>query len=67
MAMEPVFSPRTVAVLIICGSLAFAGAAYFAIANDQPGTSGTNVYSTSAVGHRAFLELLQLSLGKPFC
>jgi hypothetical protein len=59
MAMEPVFSPRTVAVLIICGSLAFAGAAYFAIANDQPGTSGTNVYSTSAVGHRAFLELLQ--------
>lgn len=59
MAKEPVFSPRTVAILIACGILAFAGAAYFSVFDEQPGTSGTNVYSTSAIGHRAFLELLQ--------
>ncbi|MEX2618055.1 MAG: DUF4350 domain-containing protein [Alphaproteobacteria bacterium] len=59
MAKQPVFSPRTVAILITCGILAFAGAAYFAISDDQPGTSGANVFSTSAVGHRAFLEFLQ--------
>ena len=61
MAQQAVFSPKTVAWLITVGLLAFAGAAYFMIYGDK-GTSmraGTNAFSYSALGHRAFVETLR--------
>lgn len=53
------FSSRTIALLIIVGVLAFAGAAYFMIFGSDGRTAAANSYSKSAIGHKAFLELLK--------
>lgn len=52
------FSPRTVAILIVVSMLAFAGAAFFIVFGDHLQTSGANSFSKSAIGHKAFVELL---------
>lgn len=54
-----IFSSRTVVLLIVVGVLAFAGAAYFMIFGSEGRPSGANSYSKSAIGHKAFLELLK--------
>ena len=53
------FSPRNVAVLIAVGALAFAGAVYFSLYGDSGRPNGANSYSLSAIGHKAFVELLR--------
>jgi hypothetical protein len=54
-----IFSSRTVFLLIVIGTLAFAGAAYFMVFGDEGRPSGANSFSKSAIGHKAFLELLK--------
>ena len=53
------FSPRNIAVLIAVGALAFAGAVYFTLFGDSGRPNGANSYSLSAIGHKAFVELLR--------
>ena len=53
------FSPRTVALLIVAGALTFAGAIYFIVFGDTGIKSGANSFSESAIGHKAFVELLR--------
>ena len=62
MAQPAVFSSKTAFWLTAVGLLSFAGAAYFAIFGDQTEaakTTGTNAFSYSAIGHRAFVETLR--------
>jgi hypothetical protein len=59
MVQEMPFSRSAIAALITFGVMCFAGASYFAIVEEEPYRTGSNVFSTSAVGHRAMLELLQ--------
>lgn len=55
------FSLRAVVLLIAAGLMAFTAAALVAIYADPQteGTYGTNAYSYSAIGHRAWSEILQ--------
>jgi hypothetical protein len=55
------FSLRAVVLLIAAGLMAFTAAALVAIYADPQteGTHGTNAYSYSAIGHRAWTEILQ--------
>ncbi len=55
------FSLRAVILLIAAGLMAFTAAALVAIYADPQteGTYGTNAYSYSAIGHRAWTEILQ--------
>ena len=53
------FSPRALALLIVAGLLTFAGAVYFVVFGDTGISSGANSYSRSAIGHKAFVELLR--------
>jgi len=53
------FAPRTVALLIVAGALTFAGAIYFIVFGDTGIKSGANSFSESAIGHKAFVELLR--------
>ncbi|WP_193369531.1 DUF4350 domain-containing protein [Pelagibius marinus] len=55
------FSLRAVVLLIAAGLMAFTAAALVAIYSDPQteGTYGTNAYSYSAIGHRAWTEILQ--------
>jgi hypothetical protein len=61
MAEQATFSSRTVIVLIAIGFLAFVGATYFMIYEDTSGfhRAGTNAYSHSAIGHKAFVDILR--------
>ena len=60
-AERQIFSPTALFWLIVLGLLAFGGAAYFLIYGDSriDTASGTNAYSYSALGHRAFVETLR--------
>ena len=60
-AERQIFSPTALFWLIALGLLAFGGAAYFLIYGDSriDTASGTNAYSYSALGHRAFVETLR--------
>ncbi|GAB4226126.1 MAG: hypothetical protein Tsb0032_32420 [Kiloniellaceae bacterium] len=63
---DGVFSLRAVVLLIAAGLLAFTAAALVAIYSD-PQTErsyGTNAYSSSAIGHKAWAEILE-DLGVP--
>jgi len=55
------FSKRVVAVLIAVGLLSFVAAALVGIYADPKteGTFGSNAYSYSAIGHRAWTEILE--------
>ena len=59
-SQAPVFRRRTLAALVTVGGLAFLAMGYLLIygAPAQQRTAGANAYSVSAVGHRAFVELL---------
>jgi hypothetical protein len=61
-----VFSQRAVALLCAVGLLCFSAAALVAIYADPQteSTSGANAYSRSAIGHKAWTEILQ-KLGTP--
>jgi hypothetical protein len=55
MGESQVFAPKTVGCLVAVGTLAFAGAAYFAITGGDRNitrSSGANAFSYSAIGHR---------------
>ena len=58
---EQIFSPTALIWMIALGLLAFGGAAYFLVYGDSriDTASGTNSYSYSALGHRAFVETLR--------
>jgi hypothetical protein len=61
-ARDDPFSGRTIAGLIGVGAVAFLAMAYLLIygeAGDPYRRSGPNAFSTSAIGHRAFIELLR--------
>ncbi len=61
-AHDDPFSGRTIAGLIGVGALAFLAMAYLLIygeAGDPYRRAGPNAFSTSAIGHRAFIELLR--------
>ena len=53
------FSPQNVALLIAVGALAFAGAVYFSVFGDSSRPNGANSFSRSAIGHKAFVNLLR--------
>lgn len=55
------FSPRAVVLLIVAGLLAFTAAALVAVYSDPQteNTYGSNAYSYSAIGHRAWTEILE--------
>ena len=60
-AQSQPFSIRTLGILIIVGIAAFFGSVYFAIFGDDSGsmkTNGPNAFSVSAIGDKAFIELL---------
>ncbi|MCH8113703.1 MAG: hypothetical protein IH905_17400 [Proteobacteria bacterium] len=62
-----VFADRTVYWLIVVGVLSFVGALLFSLfgqVNDPEKLSGTNTFSRSAIGHRAFVEFV-LETGVP--
>lgn len=59
MGQETRFSPSAIAALIAFGVLSFLGASYFALIHEQPPRAGSNVFSVSAVGHKAFVELMK--------
>ena len=62
-SQAPVFRKRTLAALATVGGLAFLAMGYLLVYG-QPGqqrTAGANAYSLSALGHRAFVELLDQS------
>ncbi|MGD1876345.1 MAG: DUF4350 domain-containing protein [Kiloniellaceae bacterium] len=63
---EGAFSFRAVGLLIAVGLLSFVAAALVAIFSDPQteGTYGTNAYSYSAIGHKAWAEVLE-DLGVP--
>lgn len=63
---DGVFSLRTVALLIAAGLLAFTAAALVAVYSDPQSerTFGANGYSYSAIGHKAWVEILE-DLGRP--
>lgn len=55
------FSGRTIGILTVVGIAAFLGSLYFMIFGDDTGSlksSGPDAFSRSAVGDRAFIELL---------
>lgn len=56
-----VFSFRAVAILVVVGVLCFASAAVIAVFSDQRSerTFGANAYSYSAIGHKAWTEILR--------
>ena len=55
----PVFQPRTVFWLVVVGSLSFAAALVVMVLGQDIGTTAkANSFSTSAIGHRAFVETL---------
>ena len=58
---EQIFSPKALFWMIALGILAFGGAAYFLIYGDSrvDRAIGTDAYSYSAIGHRAFVETLR--------
>ena len=58
---DGVFSGRAVGLLIAVGLLSFVAAAMVAIYADPQteGTYGTNAYSYSAIGHKAWTEILE--------
>lgn len=58
---DGVFSGRAVGLLVAVGLLSFAAAALVAIYSDPQteGTFGTNAYSYSAIGHKAWTEILE--------
>ncbi|WP_417455276.1 hypothetical protein [Kiloniella sp.] len=59
---DRVFSKRTLLWLLVIGMLSFAGAFVASIYQDkivQLSSYGANSYSESAVGHKAFVKLLQ--------
>lgn len=56
------FSRRTVIWLATVGCLSFGGAAYFALDDNEPRPariSGAGTWSSSAIGYRAFVDLLE--------
>ena len=58
----PAFSRHTVIWLVAVGCLSFGGAAWFALEDREPRpvlVSGPGTWSNSAVGHRAFVDLLE--------
>ncbi len=56
---EPVFQPRTVFWLVVVGGLSFIAAmAILVLGQDIGTTAKANSFSTSAIGHRAFVETL---------
>ena len=56
-----VFTFRAVAILVLVGSLCFAAAALIAVFSDPQSerTFGANAYSHSAIGHKAWVEILR--------
>ncbi len=56
-----VFSFQAVAILVVVGILCFATATLLAVFSDPQSerTFGTNAYSDSAIGHRAWTEILK--------
>ena len=59
---RPTFSGRAVAWLLAIGLLSFAGAAYFMATSESreaERSAGSNSYSVSALGHKAFAETLR--------
>ncbi len=62
MAERAVFSPMIVAALIVVGLLSFLGAILIFTYGEDSGQATTvdaNAYSRSAIGHRAFVDLLK--------
>ena len=62
MADRPVFAPRTVFWLLTVGTLSFVGAIVLSLIAGDGGseqTAGANTFSYSAIGHRAFVEVLE--------
>ena len=58
----PTFSRRTVVWLLAVAGLSFGGACWFALEDTEPRrvlASGPGTRSSSAIGHRAFLDLLE--------
>ncbi len=56
------FAPRTLAILIVTGGLAFCGALLLDVLSDNVENRrpvGTHVYSEAAVGHRGLVEVLR--------
>jgi hypothetical protein len=61
------FQATTLLALVVVGLLSFFGATYLEVFDDgsgEPWTNDANVYSRSAIGHRAFAETLR-RLGIP--
>jgi len=60
-----VFSHRTIIIMVICGVLLFVGSFTVALSNRSAGENNqANSYSPSALGHQAFIELLN-TIGIP--
>ncbi len=62
MSDRAVFAPRTVFWLMTIGTLSFVGAIVLSLVAGDGGSersSGANTFSYSAIGHRAFVEVLE--------